>query len=490
MGMPRRPSVLIVGAGFGGLAVALELKRHGHHDFVILEKGDRIGGVWRENTYPGAGCDVPSVLYSYSFAPNRRWPSRFSLRDDIQQYMQDVATEYDVDRHIRFGTEVATADFDGDRGLWRIETTAAEVFEADVFVPAVGLLSRPAMPDIAGMATFAGPSFHSAEWDHAADLAGKRVAVIGNGASAAQFVPAIQPVVAQLTLFQRSAQWVIPKIDTDFRPMHHRLFQALPFVQQAERFGWWTLTELATVGLVGNRQVRSVLEWLARWQLRRQVADPELRAKLTPGYPIGCKRVITANDFLPALTQPNVHVETSKIVRITETAVVTEDGTEHPADVIIYGTGFTAADFLAPMRIRGVGGKDLREIWAEGAHAYYGMTVSNFPNMFVVYGPNTSLGAGSIIYMLERQARYIRQAVDQLARTGGSLDVRPDVENRFDEEMQGRLAGTVWAGCSSWYRDASGRIPTNWPGRVREYDRRTRHFNPADYDHTPGASHA
>lgn len=295
--------------------------------------------------------------------------------------------------------------------------------------------------------------------------------------------------MAHLTLFQRSAQWVIPKVDTDFRPMHHRLFQALPLIQRAERLGWWAMTELATVGLVGNRPVRSLLERLARWQLRRQVADPELRAKLTPDYPVGCKRVITANDFLPALTRTNVHVETSRIVRITESGVVTEDGAEHPVDVVIYGTGFTATDFLAPMQIHGVGGKDLREVWAGGARAYYGMSVPNFPNMFVVYGPNTSLGAGSIIYMLERQARYIRQAVDHLTRAGGSLDVRTEVENRFDEEMQGRLAGTVWAGCTSWYRDASGRIPTNWPGRIAEYDKRTRHFDPDDYDHTPGAPH-
>ena len=467
-------SVVIIGTGFGGLAMALELKRHGHDDFTILERAGDIGGVWRENTYPGAGCDIPSPYYSFSFAPNPTWPMRFSLQADIHDYMKRVIASYDLEPHIRFDTEVTACRFDDG---WHIETASGETFRADVLVPAVGQLSRPAMPAIEGRESFPGPSFHSASWRHDVDLTGKRVAVIGTGASAIQFVPQIQPIVSELTLFQRTPPYVAPKPDARYRPLHHWLFEHFPPTRLAERGAWWLMCEVATMGIVGNQPISRMIRWLTLTHLRRKVRDPQLRAKLTPDYPVGCKRVLFANNYYPALTRSNVHVETGRIAAITPTGVRTADGAEHPADVIVYGTGFATTEFLAPVKITGPGGRHLDDAWAGGARAYLGMAVPGFPNMFLMYGPNTNLGAGSIIYMLERQARYIRQLVSH----GGRLDVRADVEQRYDDEVQGRLAGSAWAGCVSWYRQGNGRISANWPGLVSEYNRRTRRVNFADY---------
>jgi cation diffusion facilitator CzcD-associated flavoprotein CzcO len=478
------PSVLIVGTGFGGLGMAIELKRAGYANLVILEKGDDIGGVWRENTYPGAGCDIPSPYYSFSYEPNPLWPMRFSLRADIQAYLRATADKYGVTPHIRFGTEVTTAAFDEDRRLWRVETSTGTVYEAQVFIPAVGQLSRPSLPAIAGRDSFAGHSFHSAQWDHDLDLTGKRVAVIGTGASAIQFVPAIQPSVGHLTVFQRSAPYIVPKADRTYRPWQQNLYRRLPRTQLPERAFFWALCEVATIGLKGNTAITKLVDWLALATRSKQIKDPVLRAKLTPDYPAGCKRVLFASNYYPALTQSNVDVETAAITEITPAGVRTSDGVEHPVDVIIYATGFTTTEFLGPMKVHGLAGRDLRETWSSGARAYLGMTVPGFPNMFLMYGPNTNLGCGSIIYMLERQARYIRQAV-RLLDTGVSyVDVKREVADRFDAEVQQRLARSVWSRCGSWYRDASGRIATNWPGLVSEYHRRTKTVDLADYQVT------
>ncbi len=485
--MTSTPSVLIVGAGFGGLAAALELKRRGYDAFTIIDKADGLGGVWRDNTYPGAACDAPSDLYSFSFAPNAHWPKRFAEQPDILAYMHDVARRYGLDRHMRFGVEVDSADFDADRGVWQVRTTAGELLEADVFVPAVGQLSRPVWPDIAGMDSFAGDAFHSARWDHDVELAGKRVAIIGTGASAIQIIPAIQPKVGQLTVFQRSAPWIIPKIESYYAPPKLNALGKLsmvarfPLIQRAERFGWYSFYELVTSGLEGNGRIAELVSGWADRHRASQISDPELLAKMTPDYEAGCKRGLMASNYYPAVSQPNVHVETSRIAEITPTGVRTEDGTLYEVDVIVYCTGFKATEFLAPMTIRGVGGKELREVWSGGARAYKGLTVPHFPNMFIMYGPNTNLGAGSIIYMHERQARYLRQAVEHLRGAGGYLSVKPEVEARFDEEIQGRLEHTVWTKCTSWYREASGRVTTNWPGRMSEYDKRT-HFDVGDYE--------
>jgi cation diffusion facilitator CzcD-associated flavoprotein CzcO len=472
-------SVLIVGAGFAGIGMAIELKRAGLHDIVILEKADDIGGVWRENTYPGAGCDIPSPYYSFSYAPNPDWPMRFSLRADIQTYLTDTASRYGVLPHIRFGTEVTSATFDEYRATWRVETASGATYEAAVLIPAVGQLSRPAWPNLPG--TFDGPTFHSAEWNHGVDLTGKRVAVIGTGASAIQFVPRIQPLVQQLTLFQRTAPYVVPKADTAYRPWQRALYRRLPASQLLERGFFWALCEFATVGLKGNRAITKAVELLARAMRTKQIKDPELRAKLTPDHPAGCKRVLFASDYYPALAAPNVSVVTSPIHTVEPTGIRTVDGSSHSADVIIYATGFHTTEFLGPMKVLGRGGRNLRDTWNSGARAYLGMAVPGFPNMFLMYGPNTNLGCGSILYMLERQARYIRQAVQLLTSGVSTMDISSAIADRFDAEVQHRLSRSVWSRCASWYRDPGGRISTNWPGLVTEYHRRTRTLNLSDY---------
>jgi cation diffusion facilitator CzcD-associated flavoprotein CzcO len=479
---PNRPSVLIVGTGFGGLGIAIELKRAGFENFTLLEQADEIGGVWRENTYPGAGCDIPSPLYSFSFEPNPHWPKRFSLQPEIHAYLKGVVAKYGLEPHIRFRTEITGAEFDEDRGLWRVTAATGETFESDVFVPAVGQLSRPVWPDIPGRERFAGHSFHSALWDHDHDLTGKRVAVIGTGASAIQFVPEIQPKAGRLTVFQRSAPYVMSKHDTRYKRWQHRLFERLPATQLLGRLRIWLLAEYATYAMTAHPLLAKGFELRTEQLRRRYIKDPGLRAKLKPDYQLGCKRILFSNDYLPALAKPNVQVETGRITEITANGVRTADGVEHPADVIIYGTGFAATEFLVKLDVRGLGGRKLADSWSAGARAYLGMTVPDFPNMFCIYGPNTNLGAGSIVYMIERQARYVRQAVEHIARPDMSyMDVWPDVEERYDKEVQQRLAKSVWTTCASWYRQADGRVSTNWPGLVSEYARRTRNLDLTEY---------
>ncbi|MFC9256858.1 flavin-containing monooxygenase [Amycolatopsis thailandensis] len=475
-------SVLIVGTGFGGVGMAIELKRAGFDDFTILESASEPGGVWRENTYPGAGCDIPSPLYSFSYEPNPDWPKRFSLQPDIHDYLKRVVRRYGLEPHIRFDTRVTGAAFDEERGLWRVETAGGETFEANVFIPAVGQLSRPVQPDIPGQESFEGTSFHSARWDHDVDLRGKKVAVIGTGASAIQFVPELQRQAGELTVFQRTAPYIMAKRDTHYRRWQQRLFRHLPATQLLGRLRIFLLAEYATYAMTKHPFLAKVFELRTTQLRRRHIKDRALREKLTPDYPLGCKRILFTNDYLPALAQHNVAVETRRISAITPSGVLTEDGVEHEADVIVYGTGFAAKDFLGEIKVEGLGGRSLSDAWKGGARAYLGMTVPGFPNLFCVYGPNTNLGAGSIIYMIERQARYIRQAVEHLSRPEVSyMDVVPEVEQRYDDEVQGRLGDSVWTDCASWYRQDDGRVSTNWPGLVTEYDRRTKTLDLGDY---------
>ncbi|QLY31748.1 NAD(P)/FAD-dependent oxidoreductase [Nocardia huaxiensis] len=480
----RAPSILIIGAGFAGLGLALELKRHGITNFTILEKAADLGGVWRENTYPGAACDVPSPLYSWSFEPKSDWPRRFSHQRDIHEYMRGVAEKYDLPASIEFGVEVTDAEFDEQAGVWRVRTADGNTRTADVLVPAVGQLSRPALPNLPGIDEFTGAAFHSAEWDHSVDLTGKRVACIGTGASAIQYIPAIQPQVARLTLFQRSAAWVLPKFDTEYSALHHALFKHVPVTRLAERFAIWGFFEVLALALTDIPAIKTPVVALADRHRERQVPDEALRAKLTPDYAAGCKRGLFSNEYFPALTQDNVRVETTAIEAVTPTGIRTADGVEHEVDVIIYGTGFKGTEFLAPMNISGADGRKLSDHWSpEGARAYLGMAVPHFPNMFVMYGPNTNVGSGSIIYMLESQARYIRQAVRYLAEHPGRfVSARPEVEQSWDDWLQRRLRDTPWNFCSSWYRNASGRITNNWPGMTSLFRWKTREFDPADYD--------
>ncbi|MEU4311392.1 NAD(P)/FAD-dependent oxidoreductase [Nocardia sp. NPDC024068] len=481
-------SVLVIGAGFGGIGVAIELRRHGFGDITILEKAPDLGGVWRENTYPGAACDVPSPLYSYSFEQKPDWPQRYSGQAAIHAYLRGVTERHGLLDRIEFDVEVTDAVFDEESGRWTVHSADGDTRVADVLISAVGQLSRPQLPDIPGIGSFTGSAFHSALWDHGVDLTGKRVACIGTGASAIQYVPAIQPQVAQLTLFQRTPAWVLPKFDTDYSPIQHKLFAKIPGMLLLERLGWWLTAEISSLGLVELPIISRLVSRMAARNLTKNVDDPELRAKLTPDYPIACKRTLFSSDYYPALTRPNVEVTTAAVTEITAQGVRTGDGTLHEADVIIYGTGFKGTEFLWPMRIRGRGGRELADTWADGAHAYYGITVPEFPNLFMVYGPNTNLGVGSIIYMIESQSRYIRQAVQLLDATPGhTLEVRAETERAFNDELQKRLDRTPWNFCSSWYRNAAGKITNNWPGTVTRYRRRVRTLDPDDYTLTPAA---
>jgi cation diffusion facilitator CzcD-associated flavoprotein CzcO/acetyl esterase/lipase len=482
-GARRPPSVAIIGSGFAGVGMAIRLKQSGFDDFTIFEKADRVGGVWRENTYPGAACDVASHLYSFSFERSRDWTRRFSPQPDILAYLERCVRRYGLTGHLRFRTEIASADFDEQSRRWRLRTADGETVEVDVLVTACGQLSRPAFPGIPGIERFAGTAFHSAQWDHAYDMNGRRVAVIGTGASAIQFVPEIARSVERLHIYQRSAPWVIPKVDAPYRGGHRRLFRWLPFWPLLARAGWFAYMELAALGLTRARWVVTPLRVASRTMLRLQVRDPAIRERLTPDYEMGCKRVLISSDYYRAMARSNVEVITDEVREVTRDGVVTADGVERRVDAIVYGTGFTANAFLAPIRIRGLGGRSLDDVWRDGAEAYLGLSVSGFPNLFIMYGPNTNLGAGSIIHMLESQMAWVLGALGEMTRRPGAvLDVRDSVQSAFDREVQGRLRTSVWqSGCTSWYRTRSGRVVNNWPGLMSEYRRRTRRFETGVY---------
>lgn len=473
------PRVVIIGAGFGGLGTARELLRRGITDLAVLERADDVGGVWRENTYPGAACDVPSPLYSWSWAPKSDWSRRYGTQPEILEYLRETARAEGLLDLVRTGVTVVGAEFDAGAATWTVRSDSGETWTADLLVFATGQLSNPATPPIPG--ELDGPTFHSAQWRHDVDLRGKRVAVIGTGASAIQFVPGIVDDVASLTIFQRSAPYVVPKPDQAYRALHHRLFERVPLALTAERVSWLWLTERFNGALTGGSPISGPLlrtiERVWRATLRRQVRDPELRARLVPDYPLGCKRLLFSNDWYPALAREHVDVVTERVERIEGSGVRTADGTLHEADVLIWGTGFAATSFLHGIEVTGPEGA-LADAWAGGARAHLGITVPGFPNLAIVYGPNTNLGGSSIIGMLEGQAAYIGELATALAE-GRARTVAPraDVVDAYDAEMQQRLADGVWSGCSSWYVEKTPgggtRITTNWPGLVGEYVERT-----------------
>ena len=468
--------VVVIGAGFGGLGAARALREQGIDDVTILERADAVGGVWRDNTYPGAACDVPSPLYSWSWSLNPRWSHRYSGQAEILAYLERAAGDAGLLDLVRTGQEVCEARFDGESATWRVLTTDGTAHEAEVLISAVGQLSDPVVPALPGLDTFAGPAFHSARWRHDVPLEGARVAVVGTGASAIQFVPAIVDRVGSMRVFQRSAPYVVPKPDTEYRPFHHQLFDRFPAVMHGERGATFHLSELLNRALGGDSAMSAPLLATLRqvWKahLRLQVKDAALRAKLVPDYPIGCKRLLFSNDWYPALARDHVDVVTDAVVAVDATGVVTGDGAHHDADVLIWGTGFAATDFLRTIRVTGRDGLELHDVWRDGATAYLGIGVPGFPNLFCIYGPNTNLGGSSIIGMMESQAHWIAQVVRRIADTDRrSFEVRREAADAYDREMQGRLRDSVWAGCTSWYQDG-GRITTNWPGLVGEYQDR------------------
>jgi cation diffusion facilitator CzcD-associated flavoprotein CzcO len=439
--------------------------------------------VWFHNTYPGAACDVPSYVYSFSYEQRRDWSQPCSPQEEIHQYLRDVVRRYGLAERIRTNTEVTDAAFDEATLRWRLRTAHGEELEADALVLAVGQLSRPRWPSIAGMQDFAGHSFHSAEWDHGYDLRGRRVAVVGTGASAVQFVPEIADEVARLDVYQRSAPYLLPRRNPRYPAAVRRAIRWVPGLQRLRRIGMWLFMESLTLGLTRFRPALRTAELWSRTFTRLQVRDRELRRRIRPDYPFGCKRILFSSHYLPALQRPNVALVTDGVTHITEHGVVTDDGREREVDCIIYGTGFRADEFVLPLRVTGAGGRELQDAWAGGAEAHLGMAVAGYPNMFLLYGPNTNLGAGSIIMMIEAQARYVAQALGMLRRSGAvALDLRPEVQAASGSRVQERLRGSVWVDCQSWYRqDGTGRVVNNWPGFVAEYVRETRRLRPDEY---------
>ncbi len=476
--------VAIVGSGFAGLAMAIALERRGIHDFVVLERAGDVGGTWRDNTYPGCQCDVPSHLYSFSFAPNPNWSRTYSPQPEIQAYLQDCVERFGVRSHVRFACEVRDAWWDEDRRRWRIATSTGPV-TAQVLVAANGALSEPSAPAIPGMEDFAGTMFHSASWKHDHDLTGRRVAVIGTGASAIQIVPHVQRVAGHLAVFQRTPPWVLPHTDRPISRLERALYRRQPALQRAVRAGIYTARELLVVGLARRPRLLATLRRLATAHLHRHVKDPELRRRLTPRYSPGCKRLLLSDAYYPALTRPNVSVVTEGIREIRPGGIVTADGVEHAVDTIVLATGFRVTNNPIAGRIRGRDGRTLAETWEEsGLRAYLGTTVAGFPNLFLMTGPNTGIGHTSLVYMIESQVPYVVGALDTIvARDLDAVEVRSEPLDAYNEAVQARMRGSVWTmgGCASWYLDRHGRNTTLWPDFTWRYRRLTRRFDAESY---------
>lgn len=487
-----RLEAIIIGAGFGGIGMAHGLKQRGIENFLIVEKADTVGGVWRDNVYPGAACDVPSHLYSFSFAPNPDWSRAFAVQSEIHAYLERCADQFGIREHVLFGTAVLSAAFDEKSDCWTVRLSDGRVLTSRLLISAVGQLSRPAIPHLEGSESLEIPTFHSANWDHSIRLEGKRVGVIGTGASAIQFVPAIGDRVGHLTVFQRSPAYMLPKADRAYTDRERQRFAASPWRMKLHRLQIYLRYEARALAFTRVKQLMEVAAgWPFRRMLKRAVKDPVLRAKLTPDYPIGCKRLLLTNDYLPTMARPDVELVTTGIRRVTSRGVETTDGEQREFDVLIYGTGFAATEFLSPMTITGRGGVDLNEAWSKGASAYLGMSVPGFPNFFMLYGPNTNLGHNSIVYMLESQIAHILRGIDRMAASKASrIEIGRDVFETQDARIQTRLAQTVWNGCKSWYINEQGRNTTNWPGFTLSYRWLTRRLSLDAYSFSRAAEMA
>jgi cation diffusion facilitator CzcD-associated flavoprotein CzcO len=470
------PRVAIIGAGLSGLGMAAQLTEAGVTDVTVYERAAGPGGTWRDNSYPGAACDVPSHLYSFSFARKSDWTRKFAEQPEILTYVDDVVERFGLAPLIQYGTEVTSAVYDEDDVEWVLTTGGGEEHRADVLVAATGQLSNPAIPDIEGADRFGGVAFHSARWDHGHDLSGRQVAVIGNGASAVQFVPPVAEQAGTVTVFQRSANYVGPKSDRVFSPRWQWAFDHLPGFERLYRWQiYWRFESRWLWFRRDSWSGRKVQDLFSKGIRAGLVSEKLPEASVLPDYPVGCKRVLISNDYYPTLMRPDVRVVTSPIERITETAVVTADGEEHPADTLIWGTGFQTTRFLGPVEVIGTGGVSLHREWKDGADAHLGITVAGFPNLFLLYGPNTNLGHNSILFMVERQIDYVLQCLARLAATGDTaLDLRSDVQQASTADIDRRMEKTAWAAsCSSWYKTATGRVTNNWPGFTVQYWSRT-----------------
>ena len=479
MGQPR---IVIIGAGFGGIGMAVRLRQEGYTELTVVERAEGIGGTWRDNTYPGAACDVPSHLYSFSFHPGT-WRRRFSEQPEILRYLEEVVRVHGIEPHLRVGTEVRSLVFDEAADHWRVELSDGEVLTADAVISSVGQLNRPRVPDLPGLEDFAGPWWHSARWRHDVDLTGLRVAVVGTGASAIQFVPHVAEQAEHLAVFQRSAPYVLPKPDRVYRARDRRRHATIPGYVRTARALQYLRLETVTHAWIAAPWMVDAAHRLWEANLRRQVADPELRRRLTPKDTIGCKRVLISNDWYPTLQRDDVELVTSAVAEVRPDAVVDADGREHPCDAIVFGTGFRTTEFLQPMRVVGRGGRELHDGWHRGAEAYRGTTVAGFPNLFLLYGPNTNLGSNSILFMLESQFAYVLDTLRVLERDRLAwIDVLPEAQARYNERVQQASHGTVWeTGCDSWYTTADGRNTNNWPGYTFWYRALTRRVDLGDH---------
>jgi cation diffusion facilitator CzcD-associated flavoprotein CzcO len=471
--------IAIVGGGFGGVGAAVMLSRAGYDDVTVFERGERVGGVWHHNTYPGAACDIPSHLYEFSFAPNPRWSRRYAPQAEIQAYLEDVARRHGVLDRVRTGTEVTGARWDGAR--WILDTSAG-THAADILLTGTGQLTIPSVPPIPGLGDFAGPAFHTAEWRHDVDLAGRRVAVLGTGCSAIQVVPAIQPIVGHVDVYQRSPGWTIPRLDFPYRERTKRLFERYPLLQKLDRRSIFAIQEIGAAAMTRHHWFLPAIRAVGRRQITSAIEDPELRRKVTPTDEIGCKRIMLTDDWYPTLTRENVELVTDRVTAVSATGIRTADGAERAADVLVLATGFKTHGFVAPMEITGPGGT-LAEAWGDVPRAYLGVTVPGFPNLFLLYGPNTNGGTGSVIFTIEAAMGHVLAALDALDREGGRrIEVRPAAADAFDRELRARLAETVWhSGCTNWYVDENGNDPNQWPWLWTTYRRRTARLEPAAY---------
>jgi cation diffusion facilitator CzcD-associated flavoprotein CzcO len=474
--------IVIVGGGFSGVGMAIRLKQRGIEDFVVLERAPDVGGAWHFNTYPGCRCDVPSHLYSFSFAPNPNWTNTYSPQPEIRDYVRRCAEEFGVRPHLRTNVEVESAAWDEELQRWQVQT-AAGVFTADVLISGMGPLTEPKLPEVPGIERFEGKTMHSAQWDHDYDLSGKRVAAIGTGASAIQYVPAIQRQVGKLFVFQRTAPWIMPHGSRPITALEHTLFQRVPAVQRAIRASVYWSKELLVLGFVKRPRLLRAVERLSAWHMRRQVADPALRTKLTPHFALGCKRILPSNDWYPALQQPNVELVTGALQEVRAHSVVDSNGVEREVDAIVFGTGFHVSDPPVAEQLRGRDGRLMREVWQGTPRAYMGTAVAGFPNLFLLLGPNTGLGHSSMLYMIETQIEHALLAIEAKERRGAAtIEVRAQAYEQFNREVDARMQGTVWeTGCTSFYLDDTGRNGVLWPDWTWRFRQQATSFDEQAY---------
>ncbi|UOY02972.1 flavin-containing monooxygenase [Blastococcus sp. PRF04-17] len=486
----REVDVAIIGSGFAGLCMAIALRRRRQTDFVVLERGDDVGGTWRDNTYPGAACDVQSNLYSFSFAPNPDWPRSYSEQPEIQEYLRSTADRFGVRPHCVFGADVTSARWDDAARRWDITTTAGR-FRSRILVSAAGALADPTYPDIPGLDTFAGTVMHSARWDHGHDLTGERVAVIGTGASAIQVVPAIQPIVESIAVYQRTPAWVVPRTDHPVAPWLKLLYRFVPGLQKAIRAFLYLVREFLVLGMAKNRRLLTPVGKLARAHLHRQVRDPKLRAALTPDYTIGCKRILISNDYFPAVAAPNAELVTAGIAEVRPTSIVAQDGVERPTDTIVLATGFHVTDLPIAQKICGRDGRSLADVWSEGMVTNRSAAVAGFPNMFLLVGPNVGVGHTSMVYMIESQVAYVDDALATMDAEGLEvLETTPEAQDAYRAMIAEKSKGTVWlaGGCASWYLDEHGHNTTLWPDFTFRFRKLTKKLDRENYVGIPAGA--